>query len=483
MHAALNVGRVGGLAVALGVGLAIFASTAEASADSGAAGSSGPASAAADDANPAAGPQSATATRVADTRAARGLGVLGQPTPAPAGSSASTGPNSEAPGAAVTAADAAAVSTRTVEVRRPAARAGARNGAGDAAPAAVPVAAAPAAVPVAAAPAAVPVAAAPAAADPAPESSDPVAGEDPRLVVPQPDPSWRDPSAAVESPYGALGKWMLKDGQIADWVGLPYCGPGLDCGTLGQYKGKTVQEPINMVFVVPARLKWEAELKLDFALRRAGFGPSPFSSIGYSGLVGGLVSSQMPRGGILGLGFLPPLPFGLGGLRGLFPIASQPAIGVGSAYRNAPFNQANAHLRTFGGVPDGNGNFIFTASVSDEFLLTTNIFGIIPNPIPTHGYESFVEARETLTTNMLNRGGVDLGIIDMQNQIADFFPRYTTGDHDGYAQVIGVGFGGMRSGPLGGPRSSNGDPAVDYSGPLQAELVRVAVRAGRSAGL
>ena len=257
--------------------------------------------------------------------------------------------------------------------------------------------------------------------------------EVPKSVIVNPEhPAWRDPKGAAQTPYGELGKWMLKNGKIANWVGLPFCGAGADCGLLGSFKGKTVQEPINMVFVVKAGSSWAAEMRLDSALREAGFGPSPFSSIGYSGLVRGQTHEQMPRGGLLGFGWL-SVPFS--------PIISLPgAFGVGAAYRNAPYNQANAHLRTFGGVPDGKGNYIFTASVSDEFLLTTMILGFIPNPIPTHGYQSFYDARETLTRAMIDKsGGTDMGLVDMQNQIPDYFPRYTTGDHDGRAQVIGIG--------------------------------------------
>lgn len=81
-------------------------------------------------------------------------------------------------------------------------------------------------------------------------------------------------------------------------------------------------------------------------------------------------------------------------------------------------------------------------ALSDEFLLTTYILGVIPNPIPTHGYESFVDARAKLATSLVATGATDLGTLDMQNQIADFYPRYTTGDHDGLAAVIGIGSAG-----------------------------------------
>lgn len=140
----------------------------------------------------------------------------------------------------------------------------------------------------------------------------------------------------------------------------------------------------------------------------------------------------MPTGGLLGLGILPPLPFGLG-QRGLLGL-----IGFGPAYRDAPFFEANSHLRVFGGAPDGNGNYIFTGSVSEENL-DTSTGGLLP----THGYESFDAARTTLTTQMVNMGWLtgasDLGLVAMNNAIAASDPTYTTDDHDGYAQVIALG--------------------------------------------
>ncbi|MEX1175075.1 MAG: hypothetical protein WEB51_05855 [Mycobacterium sp.] len=72
------------------------------------------------------------------------------------------------------------------------------------------------------------------------------------------------------------------------------------------------------------------------------FSPTPPdpTAVGYSGIVGDTNYKQFPRGGPLGLGLLPPLPFGLfqNGLLGL--------VGFGPAYRDASFLLANTHLRT-----------------------------------------------------------------------------------------------------------------------------------------
>jgi hypothetical protein len=249
-------------------------------------------------------------------------------------------------------------------------------------------------------------------------------------------PTPPDPTATVQTQYGALGQWMInKEGQVADWIGQRYCGPGStvsNCGVGKPDEGKIMQEPINMIFVVQARNQYLAELKLDFAMRVSGFGPSCCSSVGYSGIVGDTDYSQFPRGGPLGLGLLPPLPFGLfqNGLLGL--------IGFGPAYRDASFLIANSHLRTFGGMPDGNGNYIFTASVSEENLDTTG-----GGLLPTHGFESYNEARNKLLTDMLATSWLtqasNQGLIAMDNAIDPLDPTYTTGDHDGLAQVIALG--------------------------------------------
>ena len=249
-------------------------------------------------------------------------------------------------------------------------------------------------------------------------------------------PTPPDPTATVQTQYGALGQWMInKEGQVADWIGQRYCGPGStvsNCGIGKPDEGKIMQEPINMIFVVQARNPYLAELKLDFAMRVAGFGPSCCSSVGYSGIVADTDYSQFPRGGPLGLGILPPLPFGLfqNGLLGLF--------GFGPAYRDASFLIANSHLRTFGGAPDGNGNYIFTASVSEENLDTTG-----GGLLPTHGFESYDEARNKLLTDMLATSWLtqasNQGLIAMDNAIDPLDPTYTTGDHDGLAQVIALG--------------------------------------------
>ena len=155
--------------------------------------------------------------------------------------------------------------------------------------------------------------------------------------------------------------------------------------------------------------------KLNFTLRMAGFPPSVFSSVGYQGIVDDLTSGQMPRGGILGLGVLGPGNLQNGLLGAL--------AGVGPAYRDAPFWTANSHLRTFGGVPDGNGNYVFTASVSEEYLTKDPVTGKT-----THGYESFDQARTKLLAGLEKAGATDQGLVAMFNEIPADDPTYSTGD-------------------------------------------------------
>lgn len=262
-----------------------------------------------------------------------------------------------------------------------------------------------------------------------------IAAAAPAVPVAVPSITPPSPEATVTTPYGVLGQWMVnKYGTVADWVGLPYCGAGstsanCQADTPG---AKVMQEPINTIFVVRSNNEYFAKLKLDFALRVSGFGPSCCSSIGYTAIVGPDSDPQLPTGGPLGLGLLPPAPFGLfqNGLLGL--------VGFGPAYRDAPFFLANSHLRVFGGESDGQGNYIFTASVSEENLDTTG-----GGLLPTHGFESYDVARTTLTTKLLNMawltGASNQGMVAMDNAIAADDPKFTTGDHDGLAQVIALG--------------------------------------------
>ena len=404
MSAAQFVGRVGGIAAALGVGVAILQGTAVAAADTDGPDSGSRASSSQSDSAPA-------------SRGARHSNAVSQ--------ESSTLPTRGRGGVAVRDVPDAAL-----EVPPPSALAAINSVPSvNSTPAAVQAAAA---VPAPAATAPAPSAAipAPSATVAAPSASAPA----PLAAAPTYSPVPPSPTATTSTPYGVLGDWMInKNGQVADWIGQPYCGKGStkkNC-TPETPGAKTMQEPINTVFVVKARTLYEAQLQLNWSLVVSGFGPSPFSSIGYSGIVGDKTFKQFPKGGPLGLGQLLPLPGDLfqDGLTGRF-------LGVGAAYRDNLFLLTNSHLRTFGGQPDGKGNFVFTASVSTEaFDASTGL--------PSHSFESFDQARQKLLKNMTRASWIsfasDQGLVAMNNAINPADPKYTTGDHDGKAQVIAIG--------------------------------------------
>ena len=418
MSAAQFVGRVGGIAAARGVGVAILHGSAIAAADND--GPDGPSRTVASAG--ASQSESTSASRVATRK------------PSAAQQDSPTAPTR---GRIVAATPEASVSLP--DLPSPTALTGLTGGSAPAAltiPAAASVPAPAATVTLPAPSAALPVPSvtvpAPSAALPVPAATQPVA----LAVAPTYATTPPSPTATTTTPYGVLGDWMInKNGQVADWIGQPYCGKG---STSANCKAdtpgaKTIQEPINTIFVVKATNLYQAELQLNWSLVVSGFGPSPFSSIGYSGIVGSKTFKQSPRGGPLGLGYLLPMPFGLfqNGLLGSL-------AGIGPAYRDAPFFLANSHLRTFGGESDGKGNFIFTASVSEENLDATG-----SGLLPTHGYESFNQARQKLLDKMLKASWISFasnqGLVAMNNAINPNDPKYTTGDADGLAQVIAIG--------------------------------------------
>lgn len=394
MSAAQFVGRVGGIATALGVGIAILSAPAVAGAETEGADSPSRVSASASRADSA--PPSRSALRAAaSARSESSAPTRGRVTREVTESvpEAPPAPPEALATPAVSAVPAPAAATLTLPA---------------------PSAALPA----------------PSATVASPSAAAPVA----QAALPTYSPVPPSPTATTVTPYGVLGDWMInKEGEVADWVGQPYCGEGSTKKTCTPETpgAKTMQEPINTVFQVKARSLYEAQLQLNWSLVVSGFGPSPFSSIGYSGIVGDKQFKQAPKGGPLGLGFLLPLPGELfqNGLLGSL-------AGIGPAYRDNLFLLTNSHLRTFGGQSDGKGNFIFTASVSEEaFDASTGL--------PSHSFESYNQARQKLVTNMTKASWISFasnqGLIEMDNAINPADPTYTTGDHDGKAQVIAIG--------------------------------------------
>lgn len=103
------------------------------------------------------------------------------------------------------------------------------------------------------------------------------------------DPAEPAPGDQASTDYGDIGKWMLeRNGDIADYGGLPY-------------HGKTVLEPVNVIIVdQTSRSSLEARWRLSAAMRRAGFPPRFFHSTGFRGLIDDVLYRQRPGGLLLG---------------------------------------------------------------------------------------------------------------------------------------------------------------------------------------
>lgn len=202
----------------------------------------------------------------------------------------------------------------------------------------------------------------------------------PQIALPEPDDQ-----AATE--YGDIGKWMLeRNGDIADYGGLPY-------------DGKTVLEPVNVIFVdQTSRSALEATWRLSVAMRRAGFPPRFFHSTGFRGLIDDVRYRQRPGGLLLG-------------------------------YSDNFFLLPNNHGRIFGPDPvETSAGYVWSGAFStEEFTFYQGL--------PRHGYVSSNEARDALAADFVASGRGSLGGMVSLDNIYDS-DDLTTGDHDGYAVVI-----------------------------------------------
>lgn len=200
------------------------------------------------------------------------------------------------------------------------------------------------------------------------------------------DPAAPSPSDEQETPYGDLGKWMLRNGQIANWIGQ-------------KIDGKTLLEPINVIFVDSTSTSvWQSAFKLNWAMFWSGFPAQIVHSTGYQGLIEDVTYGQQPVGPLL-------------------------------AYSDCLFFLSNNHGRVFGPYPAPDGGYIWTAAFSREDVS----FASWP---PTHTYSSFNTARDALRRNIIRIGGIDLGYTAMGNAYNS--DTITTGDADGLAAVIGL---------------------------------------------
>lgn len=194
------------------------------------------------------------------------------------------------------------------------------------------------------------------------------------------------PADAVQTPYGDIGKWMLRsDNGIANWGGV-------------KYRGKTLYEPINVIIVDPTSTTvLESTQRLNSAMVAAGFPALALHSTGFEGSNSGITYPQ------------------------------QPATAL-RAFSDAFFLLPNNHGRVFGPAPAPGGvGYVWTASFSRERIGFYRL-------LPRHVYVSFGRAREAVRAGLVCAGATDLGLVDLDNEYST--QTATTGDHDGYAAVI-----------------------------------------------
>lgn len=193
----------------------------------------------------------------------------------------------------------------------------------------------------------------------------------------------------AETPYGDIGKWMVQpNGHIADWLGQ-------------KYENRNLLEPVNLVIVDRSSTTPEESTKtVVAALSAAGFPPMALHGTGQRGVLNGVLYDQEPTGAY-------------------------------EAFSNCFFLFPNDHARLFGPAPAPDGvGYVWTAAASRERV------GVYDSAI-THQYMSFNVARDTLRDSLVRIGGIDLGMVNLHNDVHNRIQA--TGDHDGYAAVIELG--------------------------------------------
>ncbi len=216
-----------------------------------------------------------------------------------------------------------------------------------------------------------------------PSTSDPLIGTNP-VSTASGVPS---PGDVVQTPYGAIGKWLLQsNGQISDFGGAP-----LD--------GKTLLEPINVIILDPtSTTPAAATALLNADLSQAGFPVQLGHTTGFQGTIDGETYNQQPTG------FL-------------------------EAFSDNSFLLPDDHARAFGPAPaeDGTG-YVWTIAASREMA---GLDGLLP----THTYVSYDYARDQLANQLVSSGvGTIVGVVPLGNAYNS--ATETTGDNDGYAVVI-----------------------------------------------
>lgn len=197
------------------------------------------------------------------------------------------------------------------------------------------------------------------------------------------------PSPTDQAPtvYGNIGKWMLEpNGQISDYGGLPY-------------RGKTVLEPVNVIIVDPTSTSAaESARKLNTAMFWSGFPAQPIHSTGFRGTIDDVTYGQQPVGLLVG-------------------------------YSDNFFLFPNNHGRIFGPDPvETDTGYVWSGSFSTEEF-------VIYELLPRHAYVSSNLARNALAMRLIASGRATYGgMVPLNNSYNT--ATTTTGDHDGYAVVI-----------------------------------------------
>lgn len=193
------------------------------------------------------------------------------------------------------------------------------------------------------------------------------------------------PADSAETPYGSIGKWMIKsNGQIANWGGQ-------------KYQSKSIYEVVNVVIVDPTSTSASAATtKINTVMSQAGFPSRSGHSNGFKGYINNVLYGQQPTG-------------------------------LNAFSDNSTYAQNN-HGRLFGPAAAPTGGYVWSGAFSTE--KPTTFFGVLIG----HAYVSFNAARDALAAGLVNSGQTQAANVDLAN--AYNTTTTTTGDHDGSAVVL-----------------------------------------------
>lgn len=165
------------------------------------------------------------------------------------------------------------------------------------------------------------------------------------------------------------------------------------------YDGRTVLEPVNVIIVDPTSTSAaESACKLNTAMFWSGFPAQPIHSTGFQGTIDDVTYGQQPTGLLLG-------------------------------FSDNFFLFPNNHGRIFGPDPvETSTGYVWSGAFSTEQF-------VIYNLLPGHAYVSSNMARNALAMRLIASGQATYGgMVPLNNSYNT--ATTTTGDHDGYAVVL-----------------------------------------------